>query len=105
MGDPHDDIIDILDEHMLVARDDLLALTGLLDAELAELAATGVFASRAAGAEPRFPARCVTLGRTAVRLREDFGFEPAGLAFALACLERVRELEARLREFECRLPR
>lgn len=43
--------------------------------------------------------------RGAARLKRDFDLNPAGLALALTYLERIRELEARLRRLECRLMR
>jgi chaperone modulatory protein CbpM len=38
-------------------------------------------------------------------LRDDFGLNPPGMALALAYLERIDELERRLRELECQLLR
>jgi len=43
--------------------------------------------------------------RRAARLRDDFGLDASGMALALAYLERIEELERRLREPECLLPR
>jgi chaperone modulatory protein CbpM len=63
--------------------------SGLTRAEIVELVEHGVFSPAGAAA----------------RLREAFELPPAGLALALAYRERMLELERRLRELECRLPR
>jgi chaperone modulatory protein CbpM len=95
-----------LDEATEVALDELLSASGLERAELAELVELGVFDPR--GADPavwRFSSRAIWLARRAVRLRDGFGLGPAGMALALAYLERIEILERRLRELECQLLR
>lgn len=101
-----DAILQFLDEATEIALDELLAASGLARAELVELVDLGVFDPR--GTEPavwRFSSRAILLGRRAARLRDDFGLNAAGMALALAYLERIEALERRLRELECRLPR
>jgi chaperone modulatory protein CbpM len=88
-----------------VAFDELLARSGLAREELLELVDFGAFEPVVAGAAWRFSARVVVPARRAARLRDDFGLNPPGMALALAYLERIEELERRLRELECQLPR
>ncbi len=51
--------------------------------------------------------RSVTLvaARRAARLRQTFLLDTSGLALALAYLDRIDRLEARVRELECSAPR
>ena len=101
-----DATLQFLDEATEVALDELLAASGLARAELVELVELGVFDPR--GPEPsawRFSSRAIYLGRRAARLRDDFGLDAAGMALALAYLERIEVLEQRLRELECQLLR
>jgi chaperone modulatory protein CbpM len=109
-----DAMLQFLDEATDIAMDELLAASGLAPAELLELVELGVFdprpgpgGSHGAGhpAGWRFSSRAILLGRRAVRLREDFGLNVAGMALALAYLERIEALERRLRELECQLLR
>ncbi len=44
------------------------------------------------------------LARTAFRLRRDFDLDPPALALVLSLLERMRALQARVRELEARTP-
>lgn len=56
------------------------------------------------GAEPVFAGRALPFARAAARLGTDFGLDVTGMALALAYLERIAALEARVRELECLLP-
>jgi chaperone modulatory protein CbpM len=87
-----------------VALEELLAVSGLAREELVELVDFGAFEPVVAGTAWRFAARVVVQARRAARLRDDFGLNPPGMALALAYLERIEELERRLRELECQLP-
>jgi chaperone modulatory protein CbpM len=101
-----DATLQFLDEATEIALEELLAASGLGHAELLELVELGVFDPR--GGEHtawRFSSRAISLGRRAARLRDDFGLDPVGMALALAYLERIEALEARLRELECQLLR
>jgi chaperone modulatory protein CbpM len=101
-----DAVLQLLDDATEVALEELLAASGLARAELFELVEFGAFDPR--GAEEsslRFSSRSIDLARRAVRLRDDFGLNPAGMALALAYLDRIEALEARLRELECQLLR
>jgi chaperone modulatory protein CbpM len=101
-----DAMLQFLDEATEIAVEELLAASGLGHAELIELVELGVFDPR--GTDPaawRFSSGAIWLGRRAARLRDDFGLNPPGMALALAYLERIDELERRLREIECQLLR
>jgi len=80
--------------------------SGLTRAEIVELVEVGVFAPQGARPEEwRFPEAALALARDAARLRAGFELSAPGLALLLAYRERLGELERRVRELECRLPR
>jgi chaperone modulatory protein CbpM len=80
--------------------------SGLTTAELVELVEYGVFTPAAAAPEPwAFAEADLELARAAARLRTDFELVPASLALLLKYRERMLELEQRVRELECQLPR
>ena len=80
--------------------------SGLTRAEIVELVEQGVFEPVGkATDEWAFPESALALARVAARLRADFELPPASLALLLAYRERMLELEQRVRELECRLPR
>ena len=98
-----DPILQFLNEATEIALEELLAASGLQREEVLELVELGVFEPRGAGEGMwRFSSRTIWLGRRAARLRDDFGLNAAGMALALTYLERIEELEQRLRELECR---
>jgi len=95
-----------LEQHRAVTLAELAELSGLSEAELAELEDCGAIAPADPGASTQtFGAECIVAARTAFRLRHAFELDPQGLAVALALLERVRALEAELREIRAQLPR
>ena len=101
-----DAVLQFLNETTEIAFEELLAASGLGREELIELVELGVFHPRGADERLwRFSSRAIWLGRRAVRLRDDFGLNPSGMALALAYLERIEGLERRLRELECQLLR
>jgi chaperone modulatory protein CbpM len=102
--DPIAEGISLLEEGHTLTLADLVRISGLEDAELLELVEFGVLEMQE-GEPPRFAVHSLTLARTAGRLRRDFGANPAGIALALTYLQRIEELEARLRELECQLLR
>ena len=99
------DPFQLLDDDTTIALEDLLAASGLARAEVLELVEFGVFQPTAAGDRWLFSSRSIVQARRAARLRDDFGLNPPGMALALAYLERIDELERRLRELECQLLR
>jgi chaperone modulatory protein CbpM len=80
-------------------------VSGLAPEELVELIEFGALEPVAGGEPRRFASRAIVQVRRAARLRDDFGLNPPGMALALAYLERIDELERRLRELECQLLR
>ena len=100
--------LELTEVQWLNARQELslhefVQISGLPEAELRNLVEFGVLTPL----DPRAPAwsfgaDCLSLARTAGRLRRDFDLDSAGLAVALALIERVWELEARLRDLHAR---
>jgi chaperone modulatory protein CbpM len=83
---------------------ELAQVSGLSDAEISELVELGVFEARRGESEEWiFSANSVSVARTAFRLRSDFDLNTSGIALALAYLEKIEALQARLRELECRI--
>jgi chaperone modulatory protein CbpM len=99
------DPLQIPGDDATVAFEELLALSGLAREEVVELVEFGAFEPVGSGASWRFSARVVMSARRAARLRDDFGLNPPGMALALAYLDRIDELERKLCELECQLPR
>jgi chaperone modulatory protein CbpM len=101
-----DALLQFLDETTEVALEELLSGSGLQREELIELVELGVLHPSGTSERLwRFSSRAIWLGRRAARLRDDFGLNAAGMALALTYLERIDELERRLRELQCQLPR
>lgn len=89
-----------------IGMTELVRISGLSMMEVEELVDFGVFAPEGEGADGwLFTARYIAPARTARRLRRDFGLNASGIALALTYLERIRELENRLRALECGQPR
>jgi chaperone modulatory protein CbpM len=92
-----------LDEQVEITIEELVELSGLPEDALRDLVECGVLVPTQMG-----PARwsvtsgCMTTLLAARRLREDFDLETNALALALRLLDRVRELEAELRESRAR---
>jgi len=90
----------------LIVLLELESASGLTRAEIVELVEYGVFAPQGpAPDEWRFPETALALARDAARLRAAFDLSAPGLALLIAYRERLAELERRIRELECRLPR
>lgn len=95
-----------LHEHRELSLEELCELSGLSEAELRDLVDWGVLAPAEPDA-PRwtFSAERLMVARSAFRLRKDFELDAHGVALAVTLLERVRDLEAELRNLRARLPR
>ena len=94
-----------LDAHCEVSLAELASLSGLAESELRELVEYGALAPNdPRGAQWTFSGECVVTARAAQRLREDFDLDPNALSLALGFLERIRTLEAELRELRAQLP-
>lgn len=94
----------LLDETSCITFVELQRASGMSETEIGELVEIGVFEQ---GTHDKvgwvFSSRCISQARTAQRLRNDFELNTQGIALALTYLERIRELENRLRELECHL--
>lgn len=96
----------ILAESVTISLHELAAGSGFSIEELRELVYYGALAPAAeSGGDWTFPAACLDRARRAVRLRRDFDLSLSAVSLVLAYLERIEELEARLRQLECRLLR
>ncbi len=94
-----------LNEHSTITFTELAEMSGLSSAELHELMEYGIIVPVEAGREDvMFYACCVTTAKTAHRLRDDFELDTRGVALALTLIERMQELEARIRELRARIP-
>jgi chaperone modulatory protein CbpM len=79
---------------------------GLTRAEIVELVEYGVFTPTGTGPQEwTFPDSAIARAREAVQLRREFELELHGIAILLAYRERIEELEDRVRQLECLLPR
>jgi chaperone modulatory protein CbpM len=99
-----EDVVEALwlaDENLRVTLEELVTLSGLPPAEIAELVEFGVFQPEGEQTAWRFSGHHIVMARTAFRLRADFGLNVPGIALALTYLDRIRELEQRLKELEC----
>lgn len=83
---------------------ELSQTSGLSGEEISELVELGIFTARQAESEEWiFEAAAVSIARRAGRLRRDFDLNAPGIALALAYLEKIEALEARLKELECQI--
>jgi len=95
-----------LHERYEFSLEELCELSGLSEAELRELVDCGVLAPTDPGRPAwTFGADRLLVARSAFRLRRDFDLDPHGVALVVTLLERVRALEAELRDLRARLPR
>ncbi|HVL59538.1 MAG TPA: chaperone modulator CbpM [Burkholderiaceae bacterium] len=101
-----DDELMWLDDTQWVTLTELTVCSGLTESELTELVEYGALAPAAEeGGQWRFAAHCVTIARRACRLRNELDLDAHAVAVVLGYLERIRELEAQVRELQARLPR
>ena len=93
-------------DYQLIVFAEFESASGLTRTEIVELVDYGVFAPAGGTVDEwAFPESALALARIAARLRADFELAPASLALLLSYRERMLELEQRVRELECRLPR
>ncbi|HYA46674.1 MAG TPA: chaperone modulator CbpM [Burkholderiales bacterium] len=94
-----------LHAHYEVSFEELCELSGLSQAELRELVASGVLVpTDPAAQEWSFSADRLTMARSARRLRRDFELDSDAVALVTVLLERIRDLEAEIRDLRARLP-
>ena len=84
---------------------ELVALSGLSEAELRELVDYGAIAP----VDPESPqwafkGRCLITVRAAFRLRASFDLEPHGVALVISLLDRIHGLEEELGSLRAQLP-
>lgn len=93
-----------LDEHHQFTLTEFVHLSGLsvtdlqhlIDCEALQPVAAVEPAAEIDAAEARFSGECLSLARTASRLRNDFDLDANGLTLTLRLLNRIHELEAEL---------
>lgn len=84
---------------------ELADLSGLAESELHELVDYGAITPIDAESSPwMFSGKCLLTVRTACRLRISFDLEPHGVALMVTLLERIQDLEARVRDLNAQLP-
>lgn len=94
-----------LTENHAFSLTELAELSGLTEAELRELVDYGAVTPIDPESSPWvFSGKCLLTVRTACRLRVSFDLEPHGVALLVTLLERIEELEARVRDLRAQLP-
>ncbi len=106
MSDEEVLLLQLLDERTEVEFAELLSVWRFSREELIELVEQGAL-EPSGGSEPgwRFPSGALATVRSAARLRAAFDLDTPGLVLALDLLERIDELQRRVRELECQLLR
>lgn len=95
----------LLSDFAVISFTEICTASGLSAEEFEELIELGTCEPcRQEGGERFFPASTIELARAARQLRIGFELPVAAVALVLAYRDRIRELEERLRELECRLP-
>lgn len=85
-----------------VSVTELIQVSGLSEEEITALCDFGLLEPAGSTlSESTFPPMAISLVRTASRLRRHFELNTSGLGLALMYLQRIRELESRLRALEC----
>src|SRR5690606_2376850 len=88
----------------LCSLQDIIDASGLTKEDVLELIDMGIIQPSNLEAEHySFQIQCVTLARTARRLRDDFDLDASGLTMALRLLGRIDELETELNRLRIRL--
>lgn len=94
-----------IEDHRELSLSELADLSRLAEADLRDLQDLGVIVPVDPGAaEQVFSAQCLVAARIACRLQQDFDLDAAGVAMALALLDRVRALEAELQKLRAASP-
>lgn len=105
MPPEHADAVWLTGDHHLFSLAELAEISGLPESELRELVDYGAVTPVDPDASPWvFSGKCLLTVRTACRLRAGFDLEPDGMALMVTLLERIQELEARVRELRAQLP-
>lgn len=93
-----------LDEQHEISMDELIALSGLTEAEVRQLVESGALTPTTPD-KPNtntwsFSSHCIVSVRKLSRLKHDFELEQNALGLTLIFLERIRTLEYQLRDLE-----
>ncbi len=105
MAHEQDDVVWLHAERRVTIVE-LAECSGLAEDVLRELVDYGaLLPADPAARELAFNARCVATVRAAVRLSNDLELETRALALVVSFLERIDDLEARVRELSAKLPR
>jgi len=106
MTDSIDHPIVFLDDSTRVALQDMLRLSGFSLDQLVELVECGAFEPEGVTVETwTFTARSAIIARRAASLRIDFELDTQGTSLVLGLLDRIDEMEKRMRELEAQLSR
>lgn len=93
-----------LDDTTRVMVQDMLRLSGFSLEQLVELVECGAFEPEGVTVETwTFTARSALIARRAASLRIEFGLDTQGTSLVLGLLERIDEMERRMRELEAQL--
>lgn len=98
--------LQFLDDAAPISSADMLAQSGLQLEELIDLVEQGAFGLELTGTvveEWRFVGRYAHLARRAVSLRQSFELDSNATSLLIGLLERIDELQRRVRDLECRL--
>lgn len=95
-----------LDTRESVSFTELAELSGLSEADMQALVEHGLFTPvEWQTTSWTFSAECVTIARTAGRLRHDLGLDIEALTLTMTLLQRIRMLEEEVQRFQARAPR
>ncbi|HXC38717.1 MAG TPA: chaperone modulator CbpM [Burkholderiales bacterium] len=98
--------LQFLDEGEVISFERMVVLSGLSVTELAELVEHGAFGHelhQVSVEQWQFQGRSARLARRARDLRQAFELDTGATSLVLGLLERIDELQRRMRELECRI--
>jgi chaperone modulatory protein CbpM len=104
------EITEVLDEHYELSLTEMEQLSGLTTDELQllvecqALSPTAAIETDPSLAHVRFSAQCLTVARSAARLRSDFDLDQNALAVTLRLLKRIDDLETELLALRAQTP-
>lgn len=106
MTDSNHSPLQFLDDSTRIALQDMLAMSGFSLSELIDLVEHGAIEPEGSTTETwTFSARTSFIARRAAGLRAEFSLDTSGTSLVLGLLERIDEMERRMRELECQLLR
>ena len=106
MNDPVIDTLQVLDDSTRLHLTEMLQLTGFSRDELQALVESGALEPDGLQADAwTFPARTALIARRAYGLHMEFELDTQATSLVLGLIERMDEMERRMRELECQLLR